>query len=112
MKRNYADINGKNPSKKSVNALVARRERNKTSGGLVSYAEATPGWLAAAIIAVTDEGGALQLGKSRDSGVFTLVILLDGEIEKIYVKQSEGIDNALEGIYRDFTPEAGTDGAT
>jgi len=44
--------------------------------------------------------------------VFTLVILLDGEIEKIYVKQSEGIDNALEGIYRDFTPEAGTDGAT
>ena len=112
MKKNYGDNNGKNPSKKSANALVARRERNKTSGGLVSYEEATAGWLAAAIIAVTDEGGALQFGKSRDGGVFTLVILLDGEIEKVYVKQSEGIDQALEGIYHDFTTEVGTDGAT
>jgi len=102
-KAKYGEQNGKNASPSKLQQIRARSQANNGSGGRADYATATPAWLAAAIAAVAGEGGAIQFGYSRDGGVYTIVILLDGEIEKHYVKQSEGIDNFLEELYGDFT---------
>jgi hypothetical protein len=92
------------------NKLRDRKGERTAVGTRVSYTDATPGWVVAAIAAVSDAGGAIQFGYSRDGGVFTIVILLDGEIEKNYVKASEGIDSFLEGVYNDFHGDLPSDG--
>ena len=105
-KSKYSDKNGKEPAKGMLARIRAKREAAAGEGGRADYKTATPGWLAAAIIAVTQAGGAIQFGYSRDGGVYTIVILMDGEIDKNYVKQSEGIDNFCEELWTDF---AGTE---
>jgi hypothetical protein len=105
-KGTYTDKNGKEPKKGLLSKLKEKRELAAGAGGKADYATATPGWLAAAIIAITSEGGAIQFGYSRDGGVYTIVILMDGEMDKNYVKQSEGIDNFCEEIWREFGGEA------
>ena len=103
----YSDKNGKNPTQGELARL--REKRNGVSGpqGRADYSTATPGWIVAAIVAVTNAGGAIQFGYSRDGGVYTVVILLNGEIEKNYVKQSEGIDVFCEELHSAFTPADG-----
>lgn len=102
-KLKYGEQNGKGNSSPKLNALRGRRNQSFVEGERPDYSRATPGWVVAAIEAVTKRGGAIQFGLSRDGGVYTIVIMLDGEIEKNYVKESEGIDRFLEGVYHDFT---------
>jgi hypothetical protein len=108
-KKQYGEQNGKEPPKGRLASLRGRLALRQDNGSQADYNTATPGWIAAAIIAVTKQGGAIQFGYSRDGGVYTIVILLDGEIEKNYVKQSEGIDAFLEGIYTAFTSGDGSE---
>jgi hypothetical protein len=99
----YADKNGKEPPKGKLTNLRERKIEREGTAGRADYATATPAWIVAAIVAVTAAGGAIQFGYSRDGGVYTVVILLEGEIEKNYVKQSEGIDQFCEELYTAFT---------
>lgn len=90
-----------------LNAFRTKKDAAGAGGGRADYKTATPGWLMSAIIAVTDAGGAIQFGYSRDGGVYTVVILMNGDIEKNYVKQSEGIDAFCEQLYTAFTEDNG-----
>lgn len=105
MKKHYADNNGKNPTPRDTRLAERRANRVKGSSGVCSYSKVTAGWLHAAVTAVTESGGAILLGLSRDRGVFTVTILMDGDAEKIYAKASEGLDVYLEEIYHDFAGE-------
>lgn len=95
--------NGRGKSKGKPSAIANRQSKRMGSGRVVDYGLVTPGWLVAATKAVADAGGAIQFGYSRDGGVYTVIILMDGEIEKNYVKANEGLDEFLEGIYNDFS---------
>jgi hypothetical protein len=99
----YGDQNGKNPPASKLDAFRTKKSGVVDGSGRANYATATPGWIVAAIVAVTEAGGAIQFGYSRDGGVYTIVILMDGDIEKNYVKQSEGIDEFCEQIHTAFT---------
>jgi hypothetical protein len=110
-KLKYGEQNGKGNSQTGLSKLRGQRSQRSEGESLPDYAHATPGWVVAAIIAVTKRGGAIQFGLSRDGGVYTIVILLEGEIEKNYVKESEGIDQFLEGVYHDFDESPGRDKA-
>lgn len=103
--KSYGDQNGKNPTPSALDRMRARRSGADSPSGHADYSTVTPGWVMAAIIAVTKNGGAIQFGYSRDGGVYSIVILMNGEIEKNYVKQSEGLDQFLEDIYTSFTPD-------
>lgn len=109
MKKRYGDQNGKEPEKSKLSKFRASKGTGGAGEGRADYKTATPGWIVAAIVAVTDQGGAIQFGYSRDGGIYTIVILMDGEIEKNYVKQSEGIDNFCEQIHAAFTGELPTE---
>jgi hypothetical protein len=102
-KAKYEEKNGKEPKQGELARLRAKRNGENSTQGRADYSTATPGWIVAAIVAVTNAGGAIQFGYSRDGGVYTIVILLDGEIEKNYVKQSEGIDQFCEELHAAFT---------
>ena len=102
-KASYSDKNGKEPKQGELARLRAKRNGGGSPQGRADYATATPAWVMAAIVAVTNAGGAIQFGYSRDGGVYTVVILLNGEIEKNYVKQSEGLDQFCEELYTAFT---------
>lgn len=114
MKKNYGEQNGKEPKKAQLSGLAARRAARLGGNGQANYATATPGWLAAVIVAVTAQGGAIRFGYSRDGGVYAIGVYFEGEQEKFYVKQSEGIDQWCEELYNDLAPtsdESNSNGA-
>lgn len=104
-KKSYGEQNGKNPKQSKLAGFRQRMGGAGADTGRANYETATAAWILAAIVAVTKEGGAIQFGYSKDGGVYSVVILMDGEIERNYVKQSEGIDEFCEQLYSVFTTE-------
>jgi len=103
MKKKYGDQNGLNESETARNFRERRASRSQSNTGQPDYAKATPGWILAVIVEVTRQGGAVRFGYSRDGGIYVIGVYLAGEMENIYIKESEGLDTKLEELYNDLT---------
>lgn len=79
------------------------RTRNKGLNSEADWSSADPERLRRTIVAITRRGCAVQFGRTRDQGAFSVRIVGDGEPYVEYVRPTEDIDLHLEGLIDDFT---------
>lgn len=78
------------------------RRRNRSTGAVADWADATPDELQRAIVNVTGTGAAIQFGYTRDGSAFVVRIVGDGEPFNEYVRPSEDIHIYLEALAADY----------
>lgn len=57
-------------------------------------------WLQAVVVAITKLGGAITIGLSRDSGAYSLTLLLDGDRQTLWFNGGVDLDAELETVYQ------------
>lgn len=80
----------------------ANRRRNRGTVEQADWKEAHPDKLARAIVAITSAGCAIQFGRTRDGGAFSVRIVGGGEPVLEYVRPTEDIDLYLDTLATDF----------
>lgn len=80
----------------------ARRRRTRGNQIKADWASVDAGLLQQAITSVTEGGGAIRFGKTRDGGAYAIGILGDGEPYTEYLRPSDDIAAYLEGLIQDW----------
>lgn len=88
--------------RKSQNGHVDKWESHFTlkSRGNVSWSDAKPEILQAAIAAATEDGAGLLFSKTSDGGALSLYVMTDGATHKLYPATVEEISEALQLIVK------------
>ena len=73
----------------------ANRRANRGTNAVAEWASADAGLILELICRLTNEGGAIQFGLTRDGVSFTIRILGDGEPYNEYVRPTEDLNLAL-----------------
>jgi hypothetical protein len=84
-----------------------RRRRRENRGAVdgADWRDADLAKLSRAIVAVTSWGYAIRLGYTRDGGAFAVGIIGDGEPFTKFIRPTEGIDEFLDTLIRDYARE-------
>lgn len=69
--------------------------RNK---GSADWGGCSPDLLQAVVVAITDRGGAITVGLSRDQGAHSLTLLLDGDRETLWFNGAADLDEELRKV--------------
>jgi hypothetical protein len=85
-------------------ASINRLERRRNRGGVeqADWASADPACVLRAIKAVSDIGGAIRFGYTRDGGSFAVGIYDGDEATTEYVRPTEDVNFYLVGVAEDF----------
>lgn len=104
MARSNGDPQGKGQATRDRIAAVQRAERrkNRGTGAVADWGTADPSLVFSLVCRLTNEGGAVQFGLTRDGGSYTVRILGDGEPYNEYVRATEDINLALNGLLLDY----------
>lgn len=87
----------------TVNGRIRGKNRKEGTFESAEWSACDPQLLQDTITAVTKRGCAIQLGLTRDGGVFVIRIVGDGEPYNEYVRPNENIDVHLTGLKLDFS---------
>lgn len=82
-----------------------RRRENRGATEGADWADADVAKLSTAVCAVTQHGYAIRFGYTRDGGAFAIGILGDGEPFTKFIRPTEGIDEFLDTLIRDYARE-------
>jgi hypothetical protein len=104
MARTNGDPHGKGQAMRDKIAASQRANRraNRGHGDTTDWGTADPNLIHRLICQLTNEGGAVQFGVTRDGGSFTIRILGDGDPFNEYVRPTEDINLALTGMCEDY----------
>ncbi len=56
-------------------------------------------WIQSVVVAITELGGALTFGMSRDKGAHSLTLMLDGSRETLWFNAGANLDAELHEVY-------------
>lgn len=84
MKKQYSDINGKNPARSSVGSKMAERFTQGMQGEQPDWGRIDAELIWKVIQAATAEDGAIMFGYSRDGGAYSIKVYAGGEPVKAY----------------------------
>jgi len=99
MQNNSAEKNRKTnrrgsvDNKKRLGALLGGRK-----DGEADWGECTSAKLHAVVILITELGGAVTIGLSRDKGAHSLTLMLDGERETLWFNRDADLDAELDTV--------------
>jgi len=70
----------------------------RTGAGKADWGGCDPRWLQAIIVSMTEMGGAVTFGTSRDGGAYSLTLLLEGEREALWFNGGADLEGELEKV--------------
>lgn len=94
-----ADENGTTGlSTEDKRKLREQRRANRGAGAVADWTSCDGGLLRSLVAAVSESGFALMLGFTRDRGAYTIRVVGDEDAEPVYVRSTEEVDTALQGL--------------
>lgn len=77
-----------------------------SSQGKATWTEAHPNKVRAIVDVVTDLGGAVMFGKSRDGGALSVTVFMDGDKRTIWIGGDDDLEERLDYIREYFVEQA------
>lgn len=95
-KHEKLDKRGKRGSVNNGNRLDAFARASKTTGA--DWGGCNPAKLQGVVLGITELGGAVTLGLSRDKGSYSLTLLLDGSRQTLWFNGNANLDDELDDV--------------